>query len=81
MDRIEKFLRLLDARTRKRVEEALVKILAGEEKDLDCKPLQGYDRLWRFRVGGVRIIFQKRKDGRPLLLDIGFRGGIYKKRR
>lgn len=79
MDRIQKFVRILDSRIRKRVEHAMEQIILGQLAHLDIKPMKGYDRLYRCRIGTVRITFQRLENGRNILLDASFRGSAYKK--
>lgn len=61
-----------------RVIEAVEKLAGNKLQNLDIKRLSAPYELYRCRVGKIRIIFQKRGDSN-FVLDIGFRGGIYKK--
>ena len=79
MDRIEKFRGKANAALRARMDDALRKILANDLQYLDIKPLTGQDDLFRCRIGKVRIIFQRTKAGN-VVIDIGFRGHIYKRK-
>ncbi|MBI5793907.1 hypothetical protein HZA87_02350 [Candidatus Uhrbacteria bacterium] len=79
MDRMKKFVRMLDARLRRRVEQAAEQIIQGNLERLDIKPMKGYDRLFRCRIGSVRITFQRLDNGRNILLDAAFCGSAYKK--
>lgn len=78
MNRFEKFLRRIDAKLRERVYAAVIKILAGDLDDLDIKKMQGSSHLYRCRIGDVRIIFAKEKDGTYIVVDGDFRGNVYK---
>ena len=57
MDRIRKFLRKLDRKTRLDVEAVVIKILRRDFAGLDIKKLKGAGHLFRVRVGSLRIIY------------------------
>ena len=78
MDQVEKFLRLLDAKRRAKVLNALRAIRAGDIANLDIKKLQGNNHLYRCRIGNVRIIFGRKPDGTFFPIDAHFRGSAYK---
>jgi mRNA-degrading endonuclease RelE of RelBE toxin-antitoxin system len=73
-----KFLNKLPKDLRLRIIHAVDKIAANKTTDLDIKLLSAPHTLYRCRVGKVRILFQNR-DNENYILDIGFRGNIYKK--
>ncbi len=77
MDKIDKFRDKANAKLRTRMDNALRKILLNDLQNLDIKPLAGQDDLFRCRIGKVRIIFQRTKEGN-VVLDIGFRGSMYR---
>lgn len=62
---------------RKRLIEAVCKIAENDLKSLDVKILQSTYKIFRCRVGKARILFQKTESGNRVM-DIGFRGDIYK---
>jgi mRNA-degrading endonuclease RelE of RelBE toxin-antitoxin system len=78
MDPLEKFLRKLDAKMRKRLLQIIDTIVNGETEHWDIKPLTNTKDLFRCRVGDIRIIMRK-VAGRYIIYDIHFRGSIYKK--
>lgn len=81
MNRMEKFLKKVDASLRVRIIHALEKLGRGEADRLDIKPLTGYKGWYRCRVGDVRIIFRKDISGDFIVENIDFRGRVYTKRR
>ena len=47
-------------------------------KLFDVKKLQGYDNVFRIRIGNWRIIYELHKDeGLIVILEIGPRGRVY----
>lgn len=72
-----KFLKRLPKNLRLKVIAAIEKIAANELNKLDIKPLHKDHQLYRCRVGKIRILFQKRKNENHVL-DLGFRGDVYK---
>lgn len=72
MNKIEKLLKKLDARTRRRIEETLTLLYQGQLDNLDIKKLKGSSNKYRARVGRYRIIFTQSKSG-IRLLDIDIR--------
>lgn len=73
-----KFLSRLPKSLRLRIILAVDKIAKNKIKGLDIKLLSLPYTLYRCGIGKVRILFQKR-DNENYILDIGFRGDIYKK--
>ena len=78
MDAILKFLSKLQPKVRERLESVISDIAQNRLKELDIKPLKGYKGWYRCRVGDIRIIFVK-NSGANILIEIGFRGDMYKK--
>lgn len=62
MDKIQKFLKRLDARERIVVERITKQIHAGHLSGLDVKKLKGHNGLFRVRQGNIRIIFNKQEN-------------------
>ena len=79
MDRIEKFLRKIGKKRAARLVAVMRLIAHGQLDGLDIVPLQGHENWYRCRVGDIRIIFMRTEEGRHIVLDVNFRGGIYKK--
>ena len=77
MKRLEKILNKLPLNLRLRVIKALHKIGDNNLKGLDIVQMSGAYQLYRCRVGKIRILFQKTPSGN-VVMDLGFRGGIYK---
>ncbi len=84
----EKFIRKHNARiSKKRVREliqtAIRKLTGDQMVSIDLVYMQGkYTGSFRIRTGDIRIIFEVKK-GEIYIVDveeIGFRGGVYKKR-
>lgn len=73
-----KFLSKLPKDLRLRIISAVDKIAKNKIKNLDIKLLSVSHTLYRCRIGKIRILFQNRDD-ENYILDIGFRGDIYKK--
>ena len=78
MDRLRKFIRSLSKHMRVRVAHTAELILKDTLQDLDIKPMKGSTSVYRCRIGDIRIIFQKTSKGNRIL-DIDFRGNIYKR--
>lgn len=80
MDEIAKFLRKLDKKMCERLIAVMTAIGDGKLTGLDIKPLQGRKGWYRCRLGDIRIIFVKNANGNHLIIDVDFRGSIYKKK-
>ncbi len=72
-----KFLKRLPKKHRLQLIKTVEAIAAGELSNLDIKQLDKDHKVHRCRVGKIRILFQKRGE-KNFILDIGFRGDIYK---
>jgi mRNA interferase RelE/StbE len=55
----DKYLKLLDRKTQVKILEILDKLSVWDVKWLDLKPMEGFENLWRIRLGKYRIIFEK----------------------
>lgn len=72
-----KFLKRLPKDLRSKVIETVFLIASGDLANLDIKKMSDEHDLYRCRIGKIRILFQKR-DAEYFILDIGFRGDVYK---
>ncbi|MDD3862200.1 MAG: type II toxin-antitoxin system RelE/ParE family toxin [Candidatus Gracilibacteria bacterium] len=77
MERYKKFLSKLPVDLREKLILVVCKIAENDLVGLDLKLLQSNYKIYRCRVGKVRILFQVAKFGNKVL-DIGFRGDVYK---
>ena len=66
MKKWQKLLRKISPQDRVRLERAIIQILSGDFSDLDFQKLEGYDHIFRARVGNYRIIYFF--DGRDVIL-------------
>ncbi|HRX63509.1 MAG TPA: hypothetical protein P5060_00165 [Candidatus Absconditabacterales bacterium] len=78
MDNIEKFLSKLSQKELAIILGIMQKISNGEFVNLDTKKLKGEENIYRVRKGNIRIIFKKEGD-KGKIINIDFRGNIYKK--
>lgn len=67
---IDKFLKKLSSKERKRMEEIRQKIIKKDLSHLDIKPLKGYPDFARVRMGKYRIIFRGMKTGEIRIVKI-----------
>ena len=72
MNKLDKFLFKLDNKTREVVKEAISLIQRGDISMLDIKKLKGTKERYRVRLGRIRVIFDKTKNGNQLQ-DISYR--------
>lgn len=71
-----KFLRKQDKPTQTRLLTVINKLPEGT----DIKKLQGYDNLYRLRVGNIRVIYTIQEELRIIDIEnIDNRGDVYKK--
>lgn len=77
MEKYKKFLAKLPPALRTRLVKTIFLISDNELGNLDIKMIHLKYRLYRCRIGKLRILFQKTGEGNKIM-DIGFRGGIYK---
>ena len=78
MDKLKKFMALLDRKRMVRVAETIERITSGKLDGLDIRPLHGIDGHFRCRIGNIRILFV-RSGHQFLIYDADFRGNIYKR--
>lgn len=72
-----KFISKLPPQEKQRIKQGINKLINSPE-NCDIKPLQGYNNIYRLRIGQYRVIYTG--DGFVLsILNIGNRGDIYKK--
>lgn len=81
MDRIEKALRKLSYKERKKLKDILAQINDGDFRKLNLKKLKGKTDIYRVRKGDIRIIFHKIKSDPIKILAVERRSSkTYKKR-
>ncbi len=76
----EKFLRSQPMRIKTSVAKKLLVLAENPDAShLDTKKMQGVDDIFRLRVGKIRVLY-RRYDSQLLILviEIGYRGDIYK---
>lgn len=71
------FIMALPETARKKIKEAVTRIVAGDMTGLDIKRLRPHPHDYRLRVGGVRILFTSDAE-RLFVYKAGYRGDIYK---
>lgn len=72
MNKLDKFIYKLDKKTREIVGKVIVLIISRDFSMLDLKKLKGSENRYRIRVGRIRIIFDKTRNGNKIQ-DISFR--------
>ena len=77
MEKYKKFLAKLPPDLRLKLIKAICQIADGDLKNLDIKVLESKYEVYRCRIGKIRILFQK-NGNKYQILDVGFRGDIYK---
>lgn len=81
MNRIEKALRKLSYKERKKLKDILAQINNGDFRKLNLKKLKGKTDIYRARKGDIRIIFHKIKSNSIKILTVERRSSkTYKKR-
>lgn len=74
------YLKRLDGSTQKRVVSAIELISANPLGGPNIKPLRGFTRKYRYRVGDMRIVYSVMIEERLIIIEaIGSRGDVYKK--
>jgi len=77
-DRIQKFINLLDAKTRAHLKKRMSE-LAGDpfREGRDIKKLKGWGKdVFRLRVGKIRVVYQV-VGKQVTILAVDYRGNIY----
>ncbi len=81
MDRIEKALRKLSYKERKKIKDILAQINDGDFRKLNLKKLKGKTDIYRVRKGDIRIILHKTKGNSIKILAVERRSSkTYKKK-
>lgn len=76
-DKITKFIKSLDEKTRQRLKKNLQEIKNNPTKNADIKKLSNFGKnCYRLRVGKIRIIYKVDKNS-VSIVDIDWRGNIY----
>jgi mRNA interferase RelE/StbE len=77
-DKITKFIKSLNKKTRERLKARLITLRKDPYKSSnDIKKLQGYkENYYRLRMGDIRIIYTINNNGIDYV-DIDYRGNIY----
>ncbi len=70
VDQIEKALRKLTEKERKKIKALLQMILTGDLVTLNVQKLKEHDDIFRVRKGDLRIIFRKTKEGTIMILAL-----------
>ena len=68
-----KTISVMDFQTKQRIKKGIEGIPSG-----DIKSLQGYQGLYRLRIGKWRIVFSYPNEDTVLIEKIGARGDVYK---
>ena len=80
-DRVQKFIETLDKKTRLQLKTKLLALKKDPFSAKNVKALKGYGtNMFRLRMGKIRVIYYINKDQSAEILDIDYRGEIYKKR-
>ena len=75
---VEKVLRRQGRTTKERLVKAIL-VLADDPHPSNSRKLEGYQDLYRLRVGDWRIIYQIKDDQLLILvLEVGSRGEVYR---
>ena len=77
MDKITKFLKKLDPKTRRLLLKILVDIKNTKLSGYDVKPLKGHPGIFRIRKGSIRIVFRQTKS-KNLIVNVAFHKDAYK---
>ena len=77
---VSKFLKKCPAKQKQNIKEKLEQLKQNPlDETLDIKSLQGYENLYRLRIGQVRLIYQIENDKLIIfIIKAGSRGDIYK---
>lgn len=77
MDKIEKFLRILDKKQRAILAKIFGDIRVLNLSGYDIKALKGMPGLFRLRKGNIRVVYLK-KEATGLIVDVAYRKDVYK---
>ena len=75
-DRIDKFIKSLDKKTRQRLLEKILEIKKSPSIASNVKVLKGFKNVYRLRMGKIRVIYRV-LGGKIKIIDIDYRGNIY----
>ncbi|TSC93445.1 MAG: hypothetical protein Athens101428_682 [Candidatus Berkelbacteria bacterium Athens1014_28] len=70
MDKIEKALRKLTVAERAKIKKIFNQLLSGDFSGLNIKKLKDRDDIFRVRFANLRIIFQRKKNGKIMILHL-----------
>lgn len=74
-----KYLNRLDTKTVDKIIFQLLKISQGFEEGLDIEIMKWYQNLYRLRIGGLRVVYEKQDNIMTIIvLKIWPRGDVYK---
>lgn len=75
-----KFIEKCDQNTKKRIKEAVKRILQSPYVSKNIKKLKDkFPHLYRYRIGNIRIIYQIQKEEEIVfIVTIDYRGNVYK---
>lgn len=77
-DRAEKTLKSLEKQDRERIKRGIDQ-LKSDPRGSNCKPLKGFQGIWRLRVGDYRVIYAIKDDQLVVLVvEIGHRREVYR---
>jgi len=77
-DKVDKFIKALDPKFRLKIKKRLTELKSAPFEGADIKKLKGYKgKIYRLRMGKLRIIYRVIKE-QILIVDIDYRGNIYK---
>ncbi|TCS71123.1 type II toxin-antitoxin system RelE family toxin [Effusibacillus lacus] len=75
---VEKYIKKLDKPTRLRIRNAILDLAENPYLDINVKPLEGGENLFRKRVGDFRIIFSVENEQLVILIiKVSSRGDVY----
>jgi mRNA interferase RelE/StbE len=76
----QSYLKKADKITKRRIATAIETISINPISGLNIKPLRGFNRKYRCRVGDIRIIYNIIVEEQLIIIEvIGPRGDVYKR--
>lgn len=57
MDKIDKFLKKISQKDRKKIDDLVSGVISRDFTGINCKKLKGYSNVYRVRKGDFRITF------------------------